>query len=75
MGKHEDIGYPKTTNPEGHRDDLLAQIDRDQRDEAVAEMYDEAVDIYWQASDSLTPDIDEEGLKAVLRLAWERWNK
>lgn len=77
MGRHDDIGYPKTINPDGHRNDLCDQIDRDQRDEAVRELYDEASELYWQAGGSVQQGFwSEEGdnaIQAVMRLCWERW--
>jgi hypothetical protein len=73
MGRHDDIGTPLVTNPNA-RVDLCAEIDRDARNEAVEELYEQAAEIYYQASEStVCCNVDEAGLKAALRLAWEAW--
>lgn len=73
---HDDIGCPRGCAP-SKRDDLIQQIDRDQRDEAVRELYDEARELYWQAGGSVQHGFwSEEGdsaIQAVMRLCWERW--
>lgn len=74
--KGDDIGFPQGCSP-SKRDDLLNQIDRDQRDEAVLELFDEARDLYWQAGGSVQSGFfSEEGddaIRAVMKLCWERW--
>lgn len=76
MGRHDDINQPRTSNL-NDRDKLCDQIDRDQRDEAVLELFDEARDLYWQAGGSIQPGFfSEEGdgaIRAVMKLCWERW--
>ncbi len=61
----------------GKQEDLARQIDRDQRDEAVLELFDEARELYWQAGGSIQPGFfSEEGddaIRAVMKLCWERW--
>lgn len=74
MGRHDDIGYPHAPDSEGQRTALCAEIDRDARNEAVEELYERAADIYYQAAESsVCCNVDEAGLKAALRLAWEAW--
>ena len=70
---HTDIGSPQTIWPEKDRKNLVDEIDRDQRDEAVNELFDEARDLYWQAGGQFDPQTEEDALKAVMRLCWERW--
>ena len=53
---------------------LHAEIDRDQRNEAVNELYDEAQDIFWQAGGiGFASQETEDAIKAVMQLCWERW--
>ena len=74
MARHDDIGTPTGG---ADRSSLIKQIDRDQRDEAVRELYDEARELYWQAGGSVQHGFwSEEGdtaIQAVMRLCWERW--
>lgn len=76
MGRHDDIGQPRTTNLED-RKKLCNQIDRDQRDEAVRELEDEARELYWQAGGSIQQSFwsaeGDDAIRAVMRLCWERW--
>lgn len=70
--RHDDVGFPQGCSPT-KRDDLIKQIDRDQRDEAVAELFDEAQDIFWQAGGPSYDLQESDAIKAVMRLCWERW--
>lgn len=61
----------------GKQEDLASQIDRDQRDEAVTELYDEARELYWQAGGSVQHGFwsaeGDDAIRAVMKLCWERW--
>lgn len=73
MGRNDDVGFPRTINAEGDRKKLIEEIDRDQREEAVNELFDEAQDIFWQAGGSSFDLQETDAIKAVMRLCWERW--
>lgn len=71
MARHDDIGTPTGG---GSREALIKEIDRDQRNEAVDELFDEARDLYWQAGGAgLTCQETDDSIKAIMRLCWERW--
>lgn len=59
---------------ESKRDDLINEIRRDERDEAVNELFDEAQELYWQAGGTFVEANNEDAIKAVMRLCWERFN-
>lgn len=74
MGRHDDIGYPHALDDKKMRKDLIDQIDRDQRDEAVHELSDEAWELYLEASGSVVEHDERAGIEAVMKLCWERWS-
>jgi hypothetical protein len=51
----------------------IDQVDREQRDAAVDELFDEARNIYWQSGGQLDRETEENSIKAIMKLCWERW--
>lgn len=74
---NEDIGKPAGFDRDKARKDLISQLDRDERDEAVRELYEEARELYWQAGGSVQhgfwSEEADDAIQAVMRLCWEHW--
>ena len=68
--KKDDIGEPSL----GERARLLNEIEKDERDDDVEALFDEAKEMYADSTDSFTAmKLDDEALRNVMRLCWEEW--
>ena len=61
----------------GKKEDLAAEQARDERDDAVEALFDEAKEMYVDSvgSSFTLMMLDDEALRNVLRLAYEEWRQ
>lgn len=58
----------------GEREKLLSEIEKDERDDDVEDLFEEAKEMYADSTDSFTAmKLDDEALRNVMRLCWEAW--